>query len=294
MTSALEFIQKDTVFMILISLTVVSIISLIASYLSSFITKNSRCLRLIINLAIGSLLGSAFIHLIPESFEQEGDDTLKAIMIILGIGIFLIIEKYLHWHHLCNELGHTHKESCKNISNKRIFVNDSKKEIGYINLFADLLHNFIDGVIITVSFLTNTTLGFASFFAILAHELPQEIGDFTVLIYSGWPKKKALLANLAVSLSSFLGAFLVLGLFFVFGSSVFNNIEAINSYIIAIVAGGFIYLALTDLMPASKEHNHEKKQLNEKNEYSSLSFFSEFADFAFIALGVLIMFLLRH
>ncbi len=177
-----------------------------------------------ISLAVGALLGDAFIHLIPEAIENSPHTTLTGTLIILGIIIFFILEKFLHWHH--------HGED-KN--------DDHIHPVGKLVLFSDGVHNFIDGVIIGASFLVSIPTGVATTIAVIMHEIPQEIGDFAVLLHSGYSKSRALWLNFISALVSALGLFTVLML---------SQIqEAISLYFIPIAAGGFIYIALTDLIP---------------------------------------------
>lgn len=208
-----------------IGVLIVSLVSLIGSFFISLredILK--KYVRIFISLAVGALLGDAFIHLIPEAFEKIGNNTIVSILLIVGILLFFIVEKFLHWHH--------HGED-KNIPHIH--------PVGKLILFTDGFHNLIDGIIIGVSFLVSVPIGIATTMAVVLHEIPQEIGDFAVLIHSGYTKQKALWLNFLSALMAILGLFIAL----IFGSIA----ETFAIWIIPIAAGGFIYIAVADLIP---------------------------------------------
>ncbi len=207
-----------------LSVIVVSLVSLVGVFslsLKEEIVKKYS--SLFISLAVGALLGDAFIHLIPEAFENISV-TFTGLLIISGVLMFFIIEKFLHWHHHDDdtEVNHIHP-------------------VGKMILFSDGFHNFIDGIIIGVSFLVSVPVGIATTLAVILHEIPQEIGDFAVLIHSGYTKMKALWLNFISAL------FAVIGVIFAF---IFANIaQGFVLWILPIAAGGFIYVAVADLIP---------------------------------------------
>ena len=205
------------VFVSLVSLVGVLFLSLKEDVLKKYI-------GFFISIAIGALLGDAFIHIIPEIMESGMNTNLVSILIISGIILFFIIEKFIHWHHHGEdkEEEHTHP-------------------VGKLILFTDGFHNLIDGAIIGASFLVSIPLGIATTLAVILHEIPQEIGDFAVLIHSGYSKKKALMFNFLSASASFLGLLIV----FIFG----NIIEGVSNWFMPIAAGGFIYIAVADLIP---------------------------------------------
>jgi zinc and cadmium transporter len=181
-----------------------------------------------ISLAIGALLGDAFIHLIPEAFEKISNPATVSILIITGILIFFVMEKFLHWHHHGEDKEETHIHP-----------------VGKLILFTDGFHNLIDGIIIGTSFLVSIPLGLATTFAVILHEIPQEVGDFAVLIHSGYSKKRALYLNFISALTAVLGLIIAI---------IFGNIAAnFVNWILPIAAGGFIYIAVADLIPELKE-----------------------------------------
>ncbi len=208
----------------------VSLVSLV-SVLSLSLGQASlaRTLAFLVPLAVGALLGDAFFHLIPESFDGAGNPTTASLGIILGIVSFFFLEKFLRWHH------HSAEGSSAEIEN----VN--KKHLGGLVLVSDSLHNFIDGVIIGVSYLVSIEVGIATTIAIVMHEIPQEMGDFGVLIYAGYSKVLAILYNFLSALTAIVGALLVIFL----GSLSEQWIHGVTSF----AAGVFIYIASSDLVP---------------------------------------------
>lgn len=214
----------------IISTVLVSLLSLSGAVLMFFFKKHLQTYLLqIVALAAGTLMGSAFLHLIPESAEILPIRLVNIILLTAFVSFFLL-EKILQWHH--------HHE-----------YEQESHTIGYISLAGDLIHNFIDGLIIYASFYTSTALGITTAFAVVLHEIPQEIGDFGVLLHSGFSKSKAVISNLLVSLTSIAGG--LIGFLWLESSS------AITPYITAFAAGGFIYTAASDLLP---EIRHETKK----------------------------------
>ncbi len=212
---------------------VVSLVSLIGVFFLSIkedILK--KYINFFISLAIGALLGDAFIHIIPEAFRSQLGSNLAGILVIFGILLFFIIEKFIHWHHHGEDKG-----------------NNDIHPVGKLVLFTDGFHNMIDGIIIGASFLISIPVGIATTIAVVLHEIPQEIGDFAVLIHSGYSKRRALWLNFLSALASFVGLFIV----FLFGNVANNSIM----WFIPIAAGGFIYIAVADLIPEL----HKTKQL---------------------------------
>jgi zinc and cadmium transporter len=193
------------------------------------INLTSRINLILVSFAVGTLLGDAFFHLLPYSYSVL-DPRLSAALILLGLILFLFVEKILRWHH-CHELG------CP----------DDSSHLVSLNIFGDSVHNLIDGMLITASFLTDFRLGLATFFAVVAHEIPQEIGDFGILIHSKLPPFQALRVNFFTALTSFIGVFIT----YFLGLSVSN----FSKLLLPITAGGFIYLAGTDLIPELHRHS---------------------------------------
>ena len=169
-------------------------------------------------------MGDAFIHLIPEAIKNSSNTNTAGSLVIAGILIFFILEKFLHWHHHGEDKDENHIHP-----------------VGQLVLFSDGVHNFIDGIIIGASFLLSTPVGIATTIAVVLHEIPQEIGDFAVLIHAGYTKTRALWLNFLSALVAVLGLVVVLFL---------NQSEQmITLYFVPIAAGGFIYIAVADLIP---------------------------------------------
>lgn len=188
-----------------------------------------------ISLAVGALLGDAFIHLIPEAFEKSTNVTETSILIISGILLFFILEKFLHWHHHGEDKGEPHIHP-----------------VGKLVLFSDGIHNFIDGMIIGASFLISGPVGLATTLAVILHEIPQEIGDFAVLLHSGYAKMRALWLNFLSALLALAGVLVVL---------MFGGEQSIIHSILPMAAGGFIYIAVADLIPELQKTKEMKYSL---------------------------------
>lgn len=204
---------------------VISLVSFVGVF-SLSVGENTlkKYINFFISLAIGALLGDAFIHMIPEAFRSELSSSVIGILIIIGILIFFVVEKFIHWHH--------HGEDKEE---------DHIHPVGKLVLFTDGFHNMIDGVIIGASFLVSIPVGIATTIAVILHEIPQEIGDFAVLIHSGYTKRRAIWLNFFSALASFLGLIFI----FVFGNIIQNSVV----WFVPIAAGGFIYIAVADLIP---------------------------------------------
>ena len=221
----------------LLSVIVVSLISLIGTFTLSINKKIlDRSIFFLVSLAVGALFGDAIVHLIPEAFESFDSTTTPAILIITGIFIFFILEKFLHWHH-CHG---NHDSDC-----------DVVRPLGRLVLFSDGVHNFLDGVIIAAAYLVSIEVGIATTFAIILHEIPQEIGDFGVLIHSGYSRGRALFVNFLSALVAVLGA----GLVFILG----DISQSVTPALIAIAAGSFLYIAGSDLVPELQKTSDVKK-----------------------------------
>jgi zinc and cadmium transporter len=215
----------DTLLWIIFATFIVSLLSLIGVITLSLSDKLlKKILLALVGLAAGTLIGGAFLHLIPESLHELENtvehDTIF-IYVLVGFVIFFILEKML-WRHC-------HEKTCK------------IHTFAYINLFGDGIHNFIDGLIIAAGFLASVEIGLATTIAVAVHEIPQEIGDFGVLVHGGFQKKKALLFNLITALTALVGG--VIGYYLIPHMGEFQN------YILPIAAGGFIYIAAADLVP---------------------------------------------
>ncbi len=216
----------------LLSVFLVSLISFIGIITLSIKTNKLRTFLIyMISFSAGTLLGDAFLHLLPEIIEKNGFGTDIALYILGGITSFFVLEKVIHWRH-CHEniLDETHIHP-----------------FAYTNLVGDGLHNFLDGVIVAASYIISVPVGLATTLAVLLHEIPQEIGDFGVLIHAGFSKSKALAVNFVSALFAVLGAILALLLN--------NYIENLELVLTPLAIGGFIYIAGSDLIPELQKHS---------------------------------------
>ncbi len=205
------------------SVLVVSLASLVGvAFLGFHQNFLHRILQFLIAFSAGALLGDVFIHIIPEMAEAEFS-TMTGIYFLLGIVGFFLLEKYIHWHHGYGE----HDEKAHATT--------------YLTIVGDALHNFIDGIIIAASFLISIPLGIATTVAVLFHEIPQELGQFGILVHGGWSRAKALLYNFFSALTSILGAAVVF--FFVPG------LEEAPTALLALAGASFIYIAMSDIIP---------------------------------------------
>ncbi len=205
-----------------ILVSMISLIGILALSIKESILK--RILIVLVSFSAGALLGDAFIHLLPEIVEEEGFVLEISLYTLSGILVFFVLEKLIFWRH-CHVLT----------SDEHIHT------FTYMNLIGDGIHNFIDGMIIAGSYMVNMSLGAATTIAVILHEVPQEIGDFSVLVYGGFTKSKALFYNLIAALGALIGAVLML----VIGS----YISQLHVFLVPFTAGGFIYVAGTDLIP---------------------------------------------
>lgn len=214
------------------SLLVVSVLSLLGIF---FVTMSERLLRkvllMMVSFAVGGLFGDAFFELIPESFERLGPGLTTSSLILAGILAFFVLEKFIRWRHC-------HEPDCEGHA----------KPVVFVNIVGDAAHNFTDGLIIGASYLVDTHVGLTTTMAVILHEIPHEIGDFGVLVQGGLSKRNALLVNFLTTLLAIAGgvAALLVG----------SHEPAFAKYLLPLTAGGFLYVAGSDLIP---ELHHEEK-----------------------------------
>lgn len=229
----------NTLVVAIIAVVLVSLMSLVGA-LTLILNKNviSKIIHLLVPLAVGSLVGGAALHLLPESVEAFGGFTLEVSGYFMGgILAFWVIEKFVFWHH-CH---HDHS---------------AKYKIGYMNLIGDGFHNFLDGVVIAGAFVSDFHLGVATTIAVVLHEIPQELGDFGVLLHSGFSYGKALFLNLVSGFVALLGVLLV---FVMSDVMVANFVQTIVPF----TAGGFLYIALSDIIPELHKETKFSKNLGQ-------------------------------
>uniref|UniRef100_A0A7V3VU04 ZIP family metal transporter n=1 Tax=candidate division WOR-3 bacterium TaxID=2052148 RepID=A0A7V3VU04_UNCW3 len=209
----------------ILSVLIVSLISLIGVLFIIIKTdKLSRIILLLVGFAAGALFGDAFIHLLPEAFREFENSLMVSLLVILGILIFFILEKFLRWRHC-------HIPTSKEHPHPMVTM----------NLIGDLIHNLIDGMIIGASYMVSIPIGLATTIAVIMHEIPQEIGDFGVFIHGGLDVKKALLLNFLSALTAIIGGIISL----IVGPIVKNYALTL----LPLTGGGFIYIAGSDLIP---------------------------------------------
>lgn len=185
----------------------------------------------LVSFAIGTLLGAAFLEVIPKAFSH-GDPHVAALAILAGIFGFFVLEKLLLWRHCHTEHCEAHDLAPHPFDDRRS---------GTIIVFGDTVHNFVDGILIAAAFLQSTELGVITAIAIVAHEIPQEVGDFLILLHSGYTRAQALALNLISS-----GATLVGGVLGYYALQAFERWEPV---LLGVVAASMIYVAVADLIP---------------------------------------------
>lgn len=241
-------------FNIIIATFLISLVAFIGA-LTLFLKEKllDKILLILVAFSAGSLIGGAFFHLIPEALENVGlENNLNVFLyVICGFSTFFILENFIKWHH------HHAREHPKVMP------------FSYLILVSDAVHNFIDGLIVAASFVNSFSIGIITTLVVAFHEIPQEIGDFGILIYGGIKKTKALLLNFLSAVSVVIGG--------IAGYFLSERIEISITFLLAFAAGSFIYIASSDLIPEIKAHRALKK---------STSYFLVFL------LGIGLMFLL--
>jgi len=211
----------------IVSVLIVSLLSIVGVLVLAVNAKRLQSILIyFVSFSAGALFGNAFIHLLPEAAEKNGFTLRISIYIILGIVVFFVVEKLIreHRHHLVGPKHHA-----------------TIKPFAIMNLIGDGIHNFIDGLLIAGSYLVSIPVGIATTLAVIFHEIPQEIGDFGVLLEGGFSRWKALLINFLTALSAFVGVF--------FGLILNTMVDNMTLFLIPFTAGGFIYIAGSDLLP---------------------------------------------
>lgn len=234
-----------------VSVLIVSLIAFVGIFTLSIGTnKLSKILLYLVSFSAGALFGDAFLHLLPEVAGKFGLDTKISMLILGGIVLFFITEKFVHWQHchIPSKKGHVHS-------------------FAIMNLVGDGFHNLLDGMIIGASYLINIPTGIATTTAVAFHEIPQEIGDFGVLVHGGFSKSRALFLNFISATFAIIGLFVSL--------LMQGFVENLAFYIIPVAIGGFIYIAGSDLIPELHKEFTTKKAIIE---------------LAMFLLGILVMF----
>ncbi|MFC2154234.1 ZIP family metal transporter [Candidatus Altiarchaeota archaeon] len=218
---------------ILASVFVVSLVSLSGiAFLSVKKELLDKLLLFLVAFASGSMLSAAFFGLIPEAVYESGEEAFTYILV--GIVVFFLIEKFIHWHHCRDHDCEVHP-------------------VAYLNVIGDGVHNFIDGIIIAASYLMSWQFGAITTAAVILHEIPQEIGDYAVLLHGGLSQKKALTYNFISALAAFLGA--------IFAYLFLTGLQDYVPAALAFAAGGFIYIATADIMPELHKTRNFRKMV---------------------------------
>ncbi|TFG24771.1 MAG: ZIP family metal transporter [Promethearchaeota archaeon] len=244
----------------------IGMLSLIGLFMISIKEKTlDNILFILVAFATGTILATALFNLIPEALHHLHELNAKGagltegllfLVVIIGFVVFFILERFIYWFH-----GHAHERENQFVCyddktesmNLSIAEGGNIKNFALLNLVGDALHNFLDGIVIMVGFLSGLSNGIIITLAVLFHELPQEVGDYGILLYGGFTKKKALLFNLISAMVALLGG--------LFAYLLSNTIEAFNFFFLAFAGGGFLYIASTELMPELLKEKDLKKSV---------------------------------
>ncbi len=218
------------------SVVLVSVISLVGILLLLLQEKILNYVVIfLVSFSSGSLFGNAFIHLLPETVARNGFTVWVSIYTLSGIAGCFVVEKFVHWRHVHSP------------------AHEEVEAFAYMNLLGDAVHNFLDGVVIVSAYALDIRVGVATTIAILFHEIPQEMGDFGVLVHGGLSRRKALFFNFITALTALIGALLTIVLI--------NFAAQLTVFLIPFSAGTFIYIAGSDLIPQLHKENEVRDSL---------------------------------
>jgi zinc and cadmium transporter len=204
-----------------------------------------RAMPLLVAFATGALLGAALLGLLPEAFGRAGPDRWQGVglSILAGIAIFFVLEKLVLWRHChaddceTHGVGHDHGHGHGHAA----VIDPRDRAAGPLMLIGDAVHNLLDGVLIAAAFMTDTSLGILTGIAVMAHEIPSEVGNFAVLLHAGYSRLRALVWNLATSLTSILGGAI--------GYFALSGVQHVLPYALGVAAACLLYVAVADLIP---------------------------------------------
>jgi zinc and cadmium transporter len=227
-------------FTIILATFVVSLFSLSGIFALSLNEERLHSiLFFLLAFSAGTIFGAAVFDLLPEAVELVDEHTVF-LYIAFGYVAFYFLERFIYWYH-----GHGHREDMEGIEPERGFA--------YLNLLGDGVHNFIDGMVIAASFTVGLHVGLATTMAVIFHELPQEMGDYGILMYAGFDRVRALVLNFAAALCVVVGG--------VFATFYLETVEALSGLLIAFSAGAFLYLAASELVPELQQERDFRRSL---------------------------------
>jgi zinc and cadmium transporter len=228
----------------IVSVFIVSLVSLVGVFTLA-LRKDflQKAMLFMVSFAVGALFGDAFIHLLPEAFEKIEPDFAVSLLILSGIAMFFVLEKFVRWRHCHIDPNTEHYHP-----------------VVTMNIVGDMMHNFIDGIVIGSSFVISIPIGLTTTLAVIVHEIPQEIGDFAILLHGGMTIRKAIVLNFLTALTAVLGAVLAL--------LIGTKLTDFSEYMLPITAGGFIYIAGSDLIP---ELRHDTSVRNALFQFLSIA-----------------------
>lgn len=226
-------------FYIFLSTVLIALVSLVGVIIFTLTKRQpNKSILILVALSAGAMFGNAVFHLIPETIElsETGPFSLFTSLLILTLAFVLSFqfEQWFSWHH-CHNTDHC----------------EAKQPYGHLVLLSDIIHNFIDGIIIATAFILSPSVGIFTTTAIVLHEIPQELGDYAVLLHSGWDKKMAVLANFAVAFTVVAGG--------VAGYFLTQSTEIAVPFLVPFAAGSFLYIATSDLIPELKHQTNAKE-----------------------------------
>lgn len=250
----------NLLFLIIIFTAIGGVLSVLAASVFLLLSDSMRAKVLPhgISFATGALLAVAFWGLIPHAFEEVAPSEIQTLSgsIMLGLLLFFTLEKLLIWRHCHSSSCEVHVDTEEQEdSHGHSHAHGSHKSAGTMILIGDGIHNFVDGVLIAAAFLTDVQLGIVTSLAVAAHEIPQEVGDFAILLHSGFSKKKALIYNVLASLTTVLGGVLA-----------YYSLAGLHDslpYFLAIASSSFIYIAVADLIPTLHKKTDIKTSLQQ-------------------------------
>jgi zinc and cadmium transporter len=216
------------------------VLSVLAAAIVSFRAK-THWISLLISYAIGALLGASFLEILPHAITASGDAVSTLATVLGGILVFFVLEKLVLWRHCHIEDCEGHEPQAHGHHQHKDHVTNDHGRTGLLIMIGDTFHNAVDGVLIAAAFMEDIRLGIITALAMIAHEIPQEVGDFMILLHSGYSRARALTFNLLSSLATLLGALLAY--------AALGKMQTAVPVLLALAAASMIYVAVADLIP---------------------------------------------